>query len=80
MTADAKTVNKLNGLAAKDMLMRPDVLDNDGVLLVAENSDIREWTFHSVEKDKYYITTTVDGSEKYLTIRSGNVTLEDAPD
>ena len=80
LTTEGKTVNKLNGLAAKDMLMRPDVLDNDGVLLVAENSDIREWTFHSVEKDKYYITTTVDGAEKYLTIRSGNVTLEDTPD
>lgn len=69
-----------NRLEALDMLMRPDVLDNDGILLVAEGSDIQEWTFHSIEEDKYYITTEVGGATKYLTINGANITLTDAPD
>ena len=80
LTADAATVNKAQGLAALDMLMRPDVLDNEGILLVAQGSDIVEWTFHSVSEDKYYLTATVDGTTKYLTIRNNDVTLEDEPD
>ena len=67
-------------LLGQDMVMRPDVLDNDGILLVAEGSDITQWTFHSQGGDTYYITTTVDGQTKYLTINNNNVTLEDEPD
>ena len=63
---------RLKGL---DMLMRADVLNNKGILLVAENSDIQEWTFESAGEDKYYIKTTVEGEEKYLRINNGNVTL-----
>ena len=62
------------------MVMRPDVLSNNGILLVANNSDITEWTFTSVSEDKYYINTTVDGTTKYLTINGNNVTLTDEPD
>ncbi len=60
------------------MLMRADVLSNKGILLVAVDSDIQEWTFESIEEDKYYIKTTVEGVEKYLTINNGNVTLVDS--
>ena len=74
MMAESSTQNRLNGL---DMLIRNDVLNNNGNLLVAENSDIQEWTFESVEEDKYYIKTTVGGSEKYLHIQNGNVKLVD---
>ena len=58
-----------NRLAALDMLMRPDVLTNDGILLVAENSDIQEWTFESAGADSYYIKTTADGAEKLTVSR-----------
>lgn len=73
LTAEANG-NTLRGL---DLLIRNDVLDNDGNLLVAENSDIQEWTFEAIELDQYYIKTTVDGVEKYLRIQNGNVTLVD---
>ena len=84
LTAEPKTVasggTEQQRLAGLSMLMKPDVLTNDGILLVAEGSDIQEWTFVSVKEDKYYITASVGGQTKYLTIRGGNVTLEDTPD
>ena len=67
-------------LAVQSTLMQPDVLDNEGILLVARNSDITDWSFESVEEDKYYITATVDGVKKYLTISGSSVTLEETPD
>ena len=73
----ANTGSNQNRLAGVDMLIRNDVLDNNGILLVAGNSDIQEWTFVSAGEDKYYIKTTVDGEEKYLHIQNGNVTLVD---
>lgn len=74
LMAESKQGNRLGGL---DLLIRTDVLGNSGNLLVAENSDIQEWTFEAVEQDKYYIRTTVDGTEKYLHINNANVTLVD---
>ena len=79
LTAESKTVGGKQRLAGKDMVMKPDVLDNDGVLLVAENSDIQEWTFESIQEDQYYITTTVDGQKKYLNIGGNALTLSDEP-
>ena len=67
-------------LASADMLIRPDVLDNEGVLLVAAGSNITFWTFESVSGDEYYITTTVEGKKKYLTLDGQKLTMEDAPD
>ena len=80
MTSESKQVSNQQRLAAKDMKIRPDVLDHEGVLLVAENSDITEWTFKNVEQDKYYITTMIDGQKKYLTVDGSNVYLSDAAD
>ncbi|MBE6041329.1 MAG: hypothetical protein E7220_02265, partial [Clostridiales bacterium] len=80
LTAEVIKVGNKDEVAGKDMVMRPDVLDNDGVLLVAENSDIVEWTFECIDSNRYYITTVVDGQKKYLTVNGGNVTLEDEPD
>ena len=79
LTAESKTVGGKQRLAGKDMVMKPDVLDNDGVLLVAENSDIQEWTFESIQEDQYYITTTVDGQKKFLNIGGNALTLSDEP-
>ncbi len=78
MSATSKTVNSQNRLEGVDLLMRADVLNNKGILLVAENSDIQEWTFESAGEDKYYIKTTVEGEEKYLSINGANVTLVDS--
>ena len=80
LTDEEKTVSGSARLKGQDMLMRPDVIDNSGILLVAKGADITEWTFESVEEDKYYITTTVDGQKKYLSIDRANVRLTDDPD
>lgn len=69
--------HRLGGL---DLVMKPDVLDNNGILLVAEGIDLQEFTFTVVKENYYYITTIVNGQTKYLTIREGSVTLEDTPD
>ena len=80
LSSTAKTVSNQSRLEAQDLLMKRDVLDNDGYLLVAENSNIVEWTFTCVKDDTYHITTVVDGETKYLTINGGNVTLQSAAD
>ena len=69
-----------NHLVAMNVLMKPDVRDNDGILLVSADSDISEWTFHCVNEDTYRITTMVNGSEKYLTLNGQSLTLADTPD
>ena len=80
LMAQGKKVSGKDRLTGFQTVMKPDVLDNDGTLLVAENTDITEWTFESVAGDKYYITTNVDGAKKYLTIDGDQVRLTDAPD
>ena len=64
-------------LVSEEMLIRPDVLTNDGILLVAENSEITDWTFENVTQDKYYLKSS-DG--RYLTMSSAGLTLSDTPD
>lgn len=84
MTVEASTAvvggaeqHRLGGL---DLVMKPDVLDNIGILLVAEGSDLQEFTFSLVKENYYHITTNVDGQIKYLTMRGNSITLEDTPD
>ncbi len=78
MMAEEKTVGSNARLAALSMLIRPDVLTNDGVLLVAENSDVTEWTFESAHDDQYYLSTEIDGARKYLKVSGSAVTLSDS--
>ena len=77
LTSEARGSNRLKG---ERILVRPDILNDSGILLMSQEGDIAEWTFESVLEDKYYLKTTVDGAEKYLTIDGANVTLQDAPD
>ena len=77
LMAEAKTSQRL---VSREMTMRYDVLDNEGILLVSKDSDISLWTFESVRENQYYITTSVGGVKKYLTINGGSVTLADEPD
>ena len=51
--------------------------DNSKHLFVSNDSDISVWTFHWVDDDQYYLTTTVDGSTKYLKIGAGGLSLVD---
>ena len=80
LTAEAKTSGNQQRLAGKDLVMRPDVLDHEGVLLVSADSDITEWTFENVRGDYYHLTTMVDGVKKYLTINGTSIFLADEPD
>ena len=74
LMAETKDEKHLAGL---DMVMQPDVLDHDGVLLVAADSDISMWTFEWVEEDKYRIRS--DAGE-YLTLNGQKLTLSSEPD
>ena len=49
---------------------------NTNVLYVLENADITMWTFESAEEDLYYISTTVEGVKKYLTIKKESESSE----
>ena len=80
VTAEEKTASGQQRLNGRDLLIRPDVLNHDGVLLVAQGTDVPFWTFESVEGDRYYLKTSVGGETKYLTISGANVTLADEPD
>ena len=78
LTAEARSNQQR--LVGTDLLIRPDVLENEGYLLVSEGSDITEWTFECVQQDQYYLTATVDGTKKYLTFNGSNIYLSDTPD
>ncbi|MBQ6539926.1 MAG: hypothetical protein IJL71_02755 [Oscillospiraceae bacterium] len=45
----------LNRIVSDKMIVRRDILDNSGNLLVAPDKDIVEWTFKCVEGNNYYI-------------------------
>lgn len=78
ISADAMTDMTNSGkLVAKDLAVRPDIIDNDGIMLVSQYSDITQWTFECVEENKYHIITP-DG--RYLTMNGANLSLEDAVD
>jgi len=66
-------------LAQTSMLIRPDVLNNDGSLLVAENTDISMWTFHAQGMQTYTMSATADGAVKYLKMSGATVSLVDDP-
>ena len=67
-------------LAAKEVFLRSDPVAGEDVLLVAIDSDIPFWTFHSVSGETYYITTIVNQSVKYLKITDQAITLSNSLD
>ncbi|MBR2742007.1 MAG: hypothetical protein IKD89_00265 [Clostridia bacterium] len=74
-----KPVGTQNRLVASELLVRPDVLDNTGDLLVAQDSDLTDWTFHTQGENYYYVTAQVGGETKYLTLDGKNLVLASAP-
>ena len=79
LMASPVVVSGKNGLAATAMHIRPDVVSNSGILLVAENSDITMWTFESVEKDRYRLSAVSGSGTVWLKIDQNSVVLTDVP-
>ncbi|MBQ8081466.1 MAG: hypothetical protein IJ240_06175, partial [Clostridia bacterium] len=75
VTAASLIAQEGGELAAQDMLIRPDVLEHNGTLLVAQNADISFWTFHCQGENRYTVSTTVGGEEMYLVISGRTVSL-----
>lgn len=67
-----------NKLDSVELLVRPDVLNSSGELLIAQDSDLTEWTFEWIEGTKYYITTQIGGTKYYLTL-ANNISLATTP-
>jgi len=44
------------------------------------DTDLTLWTFEYISGSKYYITTQVEGTYKYLKVSGASVTLTDTPD
>ncbi len=80
LTAEEQQSGGQTRLKGTDLVMKPDLYSNNGILLVAPDSDIHFWSFQSVGANRYYITTSVEGNTKYLSISGGNVQLLDEPD
>lgn len=67
-------------LQAKELIVLSKQNNNTDKLFVPNDSDISMWTFQWIEGDLYYLKSTVNGSEKYLSIgRNGALTLSDPP-
>ena len=62
MMAEEKVVDSRTLLKGQTAAIKPDPLVSDGKLYVAKDSDITQWTFSNIEKDKYYLTADVGGS------------------
>ena len=77
ITAEPFNENVFKG---QPLTLRPNILSNDGVLLLDSQTDVQMWTFEYVRDDKYYIKTNVEGVEKYLSITSSGLKLLDTPD
>ena len=68
-----------NNLDAKSLATMRTTNDSKH-LFVPNDSEISMWTFDWVENDKYYLTTAVDGSTKYLRIDGSGLSLVSEPD
>jgi len=75
LTSQSSASNKLD---AVELLVRPDVLNSNGELLIAQDSDLTDWTFACIEGAQYYITTRIGGTAYYLTL-GNNISLKETP-
>ncbi|SDJ78309.1 fibro-slime domain-containing protein [Lachnospiraceae bacterium G41] len=66
--AGLSTVSGNKNLNAIELLVRPDVLNSTGELLIANGTDLPDWKFEWIERSKYYITTQIGGTKYYLTL------------
>lgn len=68
------------GISAAALSVRTDPMQRSAKLFVARDSAITLWSFHAVAEDKYTLSATVGGTEKYLRIESAALSLCDTPD
>ena len=68
-----------NNLGAKSLTTMSTTNDKKH-LFVPNDSEISMWTFQWAEEDKYYLTTVVDGSTKYLRMDGDGLSLVSEPD
>ena len=68
-------------LAGKKMTVRTEPIQREGIVFVANNSDISMWTFHKTddnpENKQFHIAIEVNGVVKYLRIADEGVSLVD---
>lgn len=67
-------------LQGKSTTVRVNTVNRTDYVYVASNSNITMWTFHSASNGKYYISTQVNGTTKYLKVSTSGVSLVDNPD
>lgn len=65
-------------LNAQNLIVRKNTVDRTEMLYVAVDSNISMWTFHSMEEDKYTLSTEVNGTVKYLKMTSDSLSLTDS--
>ena len=69
-----------NNLQAMELIVLSEKTDNTDKLFVPNDSDISMWTFEWISDDQYYLKSSVNGSEKYLSIgNNGALALVDSP-
>lgn len=64
-------------LLSSSMAVRPDTVNGSGMLYVTQDSDISEWTFHSMGEDKYRLSVETDDGIKYMHISNSSASLSD---
>lgn len=64
-----------NNLKALSLTVMAKKNNNNDKLFVPADSDITMWTFHWDHDDFYYVTTIIDGVEKYLKIENGKLSV-----
>ena len=69
-----------NNLLAKTLTVMSNFENHEDKLYVPYDSDISMWTFHWVDHDRYYLTSEVDGVQKYLSSGSGGFLFKDVAD
>ncbi len=67
-----------SALSVLETLTKVNPITHSGVNFISLDNDISMWTFHSVEKDIYTISTETDQGVKYLKLQGAKLTLTDA--
>jgi fibro-slime domain-containing protein len=76
LNTSIKTQNRFD---AVELVVKPDVLNSNGELLVYKDNYLSDWQFTCVKENIYNISTQIGGSTKYLKINGSSVTLSDTP-
>ena len=66
-----------NGFKAAKIPVQTNPVDFESSLLVPSNTDVVQWTLHSVGSDKYKLSVFVEGQVKYLTVNDSAIELDD---